>query len=1357
MTNDVDPNFDPLQPLVDDAVERIRHGEPVPIDEYCLRYPDLAEELRTMLPVLVMLEQPNIGSQKAEPTPPLPATLADFQIIREIGRGAMGTVYEAIQTTLGRRVALKVLEAGIRAAVNTPERFHREALIASRLHHTNIIPVFDAGQTDGVSFYAMQLIEGANLQQILSGKRPTAPEETEACLDRCQSESSVAISAPQDHLRGKSLLNVSPLATSGACARAALQVAEALAYAHSQGIVHRDIKPSNILLEEDGHAWIADFGLAKSDEAADLTASGDVVGTLRYIAPERFQGVTDARGDIYGLGLTLFEMLEGEPAFRQSDRARLVHQILNEPSPRLSVGRNHVPRDLQRIVAKSIARDPVQRYQSAGALVEDLRRFLDGRPILAQRPSLIDHVWRWARRNPINASLSAAVLTLAIGLMAAYSIWLATSRARDEAVTQRNRAEAATTAANDMRQRAEAAEREAQGRAHLARSIALRQCGSVGQRHAALAEIRSAMALAPNPELTSQLREAAIAAMQKTDVLQIATFNVGSGIVLNYDDELAHLATCQLDKPDSLVTVWDAAENSPLVELAGLSVPIWHATATFSPNGKYLAVTYSLSSPGRSERLQVWDWRQSQLILDLPIRCENNVHSVAFHPNSRWLVVPWSDDRLRVLDLDDHSYHRDIPFKGFVYACRFDATGNRLVIGASVPDRNVQVFDFHSGQSLFQRSDDVGNYGLAISADGNFVVTCHKDSSTIAIVWDVADARRRCVLEGHVSAVIRAEFLADDSLVMTQSWDGTSRIWNSTTGQCVLTIPDLLVRADRENRRLGGRSIWKLDHADFVQTLYEFPSPELDPTAFRGGGYYAFGLSARLNDLFFAADESGIWVWNRKSNRQVGKCLIGKCSAFLIDADGRSMISAGEAGILYWPITQEHDVDGQAEHVRIGPPSLLHEVAASGNLGHVHMCWLPGGRVAISDPYNSRIVVLDSDPSDNVNHVTRFFPSRYTRFTSLCSSPDGKWLASGGHKELAIQVWDVNSGRIAKRLSPGARSSQAIFQATFSPDGKMLLVSTGGGLSKYLGYQVDTWKPVISLDAPWPPRCGPIFAPNSEWVVIPWEPDKVQIARPADGSELALLQIDDLSTVTGLDPTGRWLATVGVKRLEIRDLSAIGEQLDSLGLGWELKMPSPSTTESGRIELTFDVGEIQEMLARARQQLTANEETRVALQDVANGRYAEAIARFENAISLSPLNVRILNNFAWLLVTCPDASRRDVARGLELAKRAATANPQAADVLNTLGVANYRNGHWQEAIVNMQSAEEADPKKSLAHNYFFIAMAQSQLGEHEKAQEHFREASQWMAEHAPNDAELRQFQAEARMVIFPFILPIRHY
>jgi tetratricopeptide (TPR) repeat protein len=324
-------------------------------------------------------------------------------------------------------VALKVLPRQALLDERHLARFKRESQIASRLHHTNIVQVYGVGEQDGFHYYVMQYVRGAGLDRVIAHLRrvesaPPAPAApvTQAHHADTQAEGEPelvqAIGAQmlgQDHIA----LRSPPLPNPEfyrAAARMALQVAEALAYAHAQGTLHRDVKPANLLLDDQGVVWVADFGLARATHTLQVTQTGDLTGTLRYMAPECLSGEADERGDIYSLGLTLYELLTLRPAFDEADQSKLMHQISQEAPARPCKINPFIPKDLETIVLKAIAHEPWYRYASAAAMAEDLRRFLEDRPIAARPIAPPERLWRWCRRSPAVAGLTLTTVLLAV-------------------------------------------------------------------------------------------------------------------------------------------------------------------------------------------------------------------------------------------------------------------------------------------------------------------------------------------------------------------------------------------------------------------------------------------------------------------------------------------------------------------------------------------------------------------------------------------------------------------------------------------------------------------------------------------------------------------------------------------------------------------------------------------------------------------------------------------------------------------------------------------------------------------------------------------------------------------------------
>ena len=438
-------------------LEDLQAGRPWSRDEFLARHAEIAEALSQCLPGLEFIDAgaAHFGGSgafsAADPTDSLPprAQLGDYRILREVGRGGMGVVYEAEQVSLGRRVALKVLPFAKAIDPKQRKRFQIEAQAAAQLHHPHIVPIFNVGCDQGIHYYVMQFVDGRSLAAVLhelrsGNKAPdragqpsamAALEETEKAppsvvgsLDAGLAPTATlepSVADPDRHpaIRPDSVLthslglaSSSPSLTPTAIgplhqerafcrnvARLGAEAADALDHAHGLGILHRDIKPANLLIDPHGALWITDFGLARFPSDLSLTHTGDRIGTLRYMSPEQAYargGVVDQRTDIYALGVTLYELLTLQPAFDGRDHQELLRQIaLDEPiSPRRL--NPAVPRDLETIVLKAMAKDPSSRYAMARELAADLRRFMDDLPILARRPGVLERTHLAASDQP---------------------------------------------------------------------------------------------------------------------------------------------------------------------------------------------------------------------------------------------------------------------------------------------------------------------------------------------------------------------------------------------------------------------------------------------------------------------------------------------------------------------------------------------------------------------------------------------------------------------------------------------------------------------------------------------------------------------------------------------------------------------------------------------------------------------------------------------------------------------------------------------------------------------------------------------------------------------------------------------
>jgi serine/threonine protein kinase/Flp pilus assembly protein TadD len=458
--------------VADEFTERLNRGERPDVAEYAGRHPEVADVLRQVLPALRLIRlsaaAPLAGSARGDGSP-VTGDLADFRLLREVGRGGMGVVYEAEQVSLGRRVALKVLPFAGALDPKQLQRFKNEAQAAACLHHTNIVPVYATGCERGVHYYAMQYIEGRTLAATIQElRRQVGP----AGVDRTDRAGALTWSLPGEATgpyapppqpglpSADTAVPTTGLSTQSShrspphfrmVAGLGIQAAEALEHAHQLGVIHRDVKPANLMVEtgsplapgatgaagEGLHLWVTDFGLAHCQSQAGLTMTGDLIGTLRYMSPEQALAqrvLIDHRTDIYSLGVTLYELLTLEPAFGGRDRQELLRQIaFEEPRPPRRLNKA-IPVELQTIILKAVEKNPGERYATAQALADDLRRFLEDRPIQARKPTVWQKFKKLARRNKPVVRTAAVFSVFALAILAGVIGWTVRDHAARRAV-----------------------------------------------------------------------------------------------------------------------------------------------------------------------------------------------------------------------------------------------------------------------------------------------------------------------------------------------------------------------------------------------------------------------------------------------------------------------------------------------------------------------------------------------------------------------------------------------------------------------------------------------------------------------------------------------------------------------------------------------------------------------------------------------------------------------------------------------------------------------------------------------------------------------------------------------------------
>ena len=769
-----------LGALADEFVDRLRDGQTPTIDQYAEENPELADEIRELFPTLLSVEKIGWDESGRPPIePPPPEQLGEYRVLKKIGAGGMGIVYEAEQESLGRHVALKTLPQSAIDSAENLRRFQIEARAAAVLHHPNIVPVFGVGQDKGIQFYAMQFIDGQGLDTILDELRLMRKE---------RSTERSAASSPVDSTSGQSSSGIVLASTSSSgssfhycrnVARLGADVADALAYAHERGVLHRDIKPSNLLLDHQGKIWITDFGLAKT-AAEELTRSRELVGTLRYMAPERFNGQSDVRSDIYSLGLTLYELLTFQPAYATRDRAELIRCIsLTQPLPprKLDSG---IPKDLETIVLKSIEKDWTSRYRNAAEMADDLRRFLAGKPIVARRTSLRERTMMWCRRNPLAACLTAGLAALVLMLSVGYAVHVRTLRSLL----------VKTEAAKESEQRANVEAQQQLLESLRSQAKALKRTGTPGRRLDSFAAISSAanlldsISLAERREVVFDLRNQAIESMSLIDVRPLKNWDATDSLDRVNNPRWAFTRDVESyvstnENGDILVRA--VADQRLIFHAPGIVPSIGESERPYlcvSPSDRFVAVFYTPDHV--STFVQVVDTKTGKRVLDEPAKSVGEHHwkPLCFDPrvDVLYFATPKGIVRLDCLTGEQR---------------RFDGIGPGRHIDISVDGKQMAFTDENTSQ-VFVRSTETGQlqntidsesaiFDIKWSLDGRLIAVATRDSNVY--VWSAHDGNPLvAICRGHTSTVRNIAF-SRSGVLASSAWDQTTRLWNPFTGK----------------------------------------------------------------------------------------------------------------------------------------------------------------------------------------------------------------------------------------------------------------------------------------------------------------------------------------------------------------------------------------------------------------------------------------------------------------------------------------------------------------------------------------------------------------------------------------------
>lgn len=1161
-----------LDQLAAEFTRRKNAGECPQIEDYTAQHPALADHIRDIFPVLSLLNNVagHISSQNTNESGPSTsgftdrdidsdvhiqpgAHLGEYTLIELIGQGGMGVVYSGRHESLGGLVAIKIMTAAA-ARVDLRERFVREASAASRMSHPNIVRVQDFGTVGSSLYYIMPLIEGCGLDRIIRAARKMAESPVEPLGNSATHLESATTVVAAEAFRPNSpsdsavmgLLSRRKESRWDWIAKIGIDTADALAYAHGEGVVHRDIKPANLMIDSRGKLFVTDFGLAKVVDEESLTATGDMLGTIRYMPPEAFAGKSDLRGDIYSLGLTLYELVSNRPAFETAERARLIKEIVDGSIAGLTHTAPTAPHDLSVVIHKAVATDPRDRYQSAAELRDDLRCVLDGKPVTARPPSFAYRASRWIRRNRVVSALAACLfIVLAV---AAVSATIIASNYKSLA----NDKEVQRVEAVGARQQAEAAEFEAQ-RALLKSLVSDAEGWSlrnqVGRRIQGLEQLAQAITLSRAVDqfasYQTQFNEIAVSLSLLDDATLVRSWQHPHSLIhtepLDFSGDLSVYSRANNYYEVRLETFSLEGDQYKLQKTIPLNLVLNENKMVMSKDSRFIVGT------ALGLDLFIFDLQSEQEIKSGIKLAEG--HSFEIQSDCQTLVALTGDHRCVSISLLDGAIVRE-----------YADLGHRHDHNEVTVSRDGRMIAIHRAFGGLLSIFDVENeYWIDLPvASGVQRVSWRPDGTQLAIasddirVWDFE--LKRTIFEENVthSPTTRLVWMGGGSLLLSSGDDGQTRCFRVAAGREVLRFDAGLVAASDDGRNLILRNGSQFQQYSLTTNdiLYQYG---VTTDAYSGGGVVA-------DRQLWVGHSAGVTI----ADLGIDRIITEKHSTdtrLAIDPKQRDLfILESGTGISLLPIQRIDDSSGLATTWKIGPSQPIfitdsQDVIGDSTEPNWDSTFLSNLDLDCSGEFLTVVRALGHPPC-TAQLVRGSWNGSHLHGSVKCMSAElnSKFPQLVTRAELVpgIEVFDSSTG---KQLFS---SDQSPSRSHFTPDGKRLLISAGGAIT---AYDTTSWQKVAVSDPELNIDSGASFAMSQDGTIIAVEsraPRGVQFLNSMALQPLLFFRGDNEDPDSwvfeeGFDAQNKWLVTRrGSKAVASWNLAAIRTHFKDIGLPWPL-------------------------------------------------------------------------------------------------------------------------------------------------------------------------------------------------------------